>query len=316
MVSLRGDYLGILAPIHDGGTRHSRDGSAARERSGCGRPTLPCPRASHAGQGQRRHFSGRHATPSRPLPVPVPAVKLPRLPARPARTRAFTLIELLVVIAIIGILASLLLPALSKSKELGRRTVCKNNQRQIILTMLMYAADYKGMFPEGKRDNQFEHFSFLHSATYEYLQRVGRMHTNNLTCPNKRDWFRFEPGVGYRLGYYFLFGHNTQLDPRDREGSYRGPVPWDSPRQDTDNPRWPMMADVIEKGTVTPNVTSAPHGARGPVRSRVGQLPEPHVIRSEGGNVGFLDGAVEWRKQHLMKEHYATIPDGAIRGYW
>jgi hypothetical protein len=77
-----------------------------------------------------------------------------------------------------------------------------------------------------------------------------------------------------------------------------------------------MIADVIEKGTVTPNITSAPHGPTGPVRSQVGRLPEPLAIRSQGGNVGTLDGAVNWVKQQAMLEHYATIPNGSIRGYW
>ena len=237
-------------------------------------------------------------------------------PAHRRGPRAFTLIELLVVIAIIAILAAMLLPALSSAKEAGRRTVCKNNQRQIVLTMLMYAVDNQGKFPDGVRDNLFEHFSFIHSDTYRYLQEAGGMSTNSITCPNKRDWYRFEPGVGHRLGYYFLFGHSTHLDTRPRTNNHTGPAPWDSPKKDTDDPSWPMIADVIEKGTVQPNVTSAPHGPTGPVRSMLGQLPEPEAINSRGGNVGYLDGSVRWVPQQQMAEHYATIPHGAIRGYW
>ena len=59
-------------------------------------------------------------------------------------SKRFTLIELLIVIAIIAILASMLLPALSRSREVARGSACVNNQKQLGLCANQYAADNKG----------------------------------------------------------------------------------------------------------------------------------------------------------------------------
>ena len=55
--------------------------------------------------------------------------------------KKFTLIELLVVIAIIGILASLLVPVLGKARKRAKIAVCSSNQKQIGVSIFMYAED-------------------------------------------------------------------------------------------------------------------------------------------------------------------------------
>ena len=79
--------------------------------------------------------------------------------------RAFTLIELLVVIAIIGILASLLLPALSRSKALAYRSVDLNNNRQILFAVHMYVGDNHDAMPRPGWTVPYDCWAFANSTT-------------------------------------------------------------------------------------------------------------------------------------------------------
>lgn len=68
---------------------------------------------------------------------------------RMKKDKGFTLVELLVVIAVIALLMAILLPALNKAKEMGKRIVCMNNHKQLILAWMAYADNNNGKIVNG-----------------------------------------------------------------------------------------------------------------------------------------------------------------------
>ncbi|MEE9465294.1 MAG: prepilin-type N-terminal cleavage/methylation domain-containing protein, partial [Candidatus Neomarinimicrobiota bacterium] len=65
------------------------------------------------------------------------------------KRNGFTLIELLVVIAIIAILMAILMPALHRAREQGKRAACLSNLKQMMLAWAMYADDNDGKMVNG-----------------------------------------------------------------------------------------------------------------------------------------------------------------------
>ncbi len=61
-----------------------------------------------------------------------------------ARSSAFTLIEILIVITIIAMLVAILAPSLASAKERANRAKCSSNLRQIGVASFLYANDHNG----------------------------------------------------------------------------------------------------------------------------------------------------------------------------
>ena len=100
--------------------------------------------------------------------------------SRPRNTsHGFTLIELLVVIAIIAILMAVLMPALSRAREQGKRAACMNNTKQMALAWNLYADDFDGRIVNAntgpaptKNNDKFYWVRWVDSATATQEQKL------------------------------------------------------------------------------------------------------------------------------------------------
>jgi prepilin-type N-terminal cleavage/methylation domain-containing protein/prepilin-type processing-associated H-X9-DG protein len=122
--------------------------------------------------------------------------------------RAFTLIELLVVIAIIALLMAILMPALSRAKEQGKRAACLSNLKQLTLAWIMYADENEGKLVNG-------------ATGYSNSNQQWGDHTNELAWVDTRDFSTWDVQIdGIRRGalYPYVKQDNLYRCPTGRRG--------------------------------------------------------------------------------------------------
>lgn len=89
------------------------------------------------------------------------------------RRKGFTLIELLVVVAIIALLISILLPSLSRARELAKRAVCRANARGIAQSCHLYSNDNREWFPVAPYLRQTGGGSANQVLAFNYVGQLG-----------------------------------------------------------------------------------------------------------------------------------------------
>jgi len=231
---------------------------------------------------------------------------------------AFTLIELLVVIAIISILVALLLPALIGGKEKAKRTACRSNLRQMILTAHLYADDHQQKLPPGEAD-MGDYPPMVSTNTYNLILTYAG-NKNIIGCPGLPAPFSVGgypmPPYGYVLGFDYLGGHDSpnwsNVPPAQS---------WFSPKKGTDPGTLALFADL---NVWSPGSQSmAPHGKHGVVLGEGFDPTNPQAggktsqeLGAVGGNVGLLDGSVAWKRIEKMKEYQLSTNQNELYGVW
>lgn len=242
---------------------------------------------------------------------------------RAALRTAFTLADLVVVLATIAVLATLCLPALAGTKGQSRIAQCAGNLRQFCMALQIFGGENNDKLPVTGGGNWAWDLSW--SAGNSVTQYIS---FQKLYCPgtsvrftdqdNSNLW-NFGPGFLHVAGYVATLpgaqitatNQNTTLTPQKvYTGSVYLPAPPASQRV--------LVADATISGSYNDNHAGFVAGAKYNFVAVPGGYSVPHISPHlngtvpAGGNLGMLDGHVQWRKFFDMDQR-ATVTGP---GFW
>lgn len=249
----------------------------------------------------------------------------------------FTLIELLVVIAIIALLLSIIIPALRKAKTAAQKVICANQQKQIGLSLTMYAGENEDFYPLNTRCWFLWDISYM---TTDYIIATGG-DKRTFYCPLGQG----DPDLSYfwqhqqvwAEGVRWDFAANSTPEPRTgRENYYRctdyfwlmdtQTMRGYPPQNSVGGSVWPrkmskvrnassqeLVTDAIlsdEKDRQTADFGAVLSGGSKNIRGVGDQSSHLNTAknRSQDSNILFVDGHIQRRGFGELNWHYRAGP--------
>lgn len=207
----------------------------------------------------------------------------------------FTLIELLVVIAVISILAAMLLPALNKAREASYRISCAGSFTQVGKLFLLY------------RNDNDEHMPFMFDYTYTPSMRWWFNFFIPDYLPDLRGFEKLAACQGKPSRTYpYVYGVNYRL-----LGRHKADGTIDNLELKCIQLKKPALTFLAMDGrSGYGSVYSKTH-----TDPLVDSTRFVEFVHSNGLNIGYIDGHVDWKSQRpggFNKEEIAQTSNSKL----